>query len=165
MYPTAVPPWVAGYLFPGERIVIAMRANPIAFVIPIVHSDPAYRRGLSRPPPTRDCWVRGIVWVLWGLSFLWQGWKIFTWWRQYFVVTDHRVMLITSLVEKNVAMLPLTKVTDMRLHQTIFGRLFGYGAFIVQSAGQDQALSRIEFIPYPKEILKKILIPKTYSRR
>ena len=54
-------------------------------------------------------------------------------------------------------MLPLTKVTDIKLHQTIFGRLFGYSEFIVQSAGQEQALSRIPFMPYPKEILKQIL--------
>jgi hypothetical protein len=166
MNPTAVPRWVRKYLFPTEPIVIAKRANPTALVTPIawtlVGLFIAAVATADLPEIAGFVW---IVWVLWALLFVWLGWRIVSWWRQYFVVTDHRMMLVGGVVKKRVEILPLTKVTDIKLHQTIFGRLFGYSEFIVQSAGQEQALSRIPFMPYPKEILKRILIPKTYSRR
>jgi len=48
--------------------------------------------------------------------------------------------------------MPLTKVTDMSFQRTFPGRLLGYGEFIVESAGQDQALRRVRFIPYPEQL-------------
>jgi hypothetical protein len=30
--------------------------------------------------------------------------------------------------------------------------VFGYGEFIVESAGQDQALRNVEYIPYPEQL-------------
>ena len=48
-------------------------------------------------------------------------------------------------------MMPLNKVTDMSFQRTFFGRLFGYGEFIIESAGQDQALRNIPYIPYPEQ--------------
>jgi uncharacterized membrane protein YdbT with pleckstrin-like domain len=105
-----------------------------------------------------------IIWVLWGVLAVWQGWKIATWWRRYFVVTENRLMLITSLFDTDVGMMPLAKVTDMRLHRTTLGHALGYAEFIVESAGQEQALSRINFVPYParmyQEILSLIFRPK-----
>jgi uncharacterized membrane protein YdbT with pleckstrin-like domain len=101
--------------------------------------------------------VAEVIWVLWGVLAVWQGSRIATWWRRYFVVTENRLMLITSLVDTDVGMMPLTKVTDMRLHQNTFGHLLGYAELIVESAGQDQALSRIPFVPYPSQMYQEIL--------
>jgi uncharacterized membrane protein YdbT with pleckstrin-like domain len=108
--------------------------------------------------------VAEVIWVLWAVLAVWQGWKIATWWRRYFVVTENRLMLITSLLDTDVGMMPLAKVTDMRLHRTTFGHALGDAEFIVESAGQEQALSRINFVPYParmyQEILSLIFRPK-----
>ena len=49
-------------------------------------------------------------------------------------------------------MMPLTKVTDMRFERSPIGRLFGFGTFIVESAGQDQALRGIDHLPYPEQL-------------
>jgi hypothetical protein len=66
-------------------------------------------------------------------------------------------MLVTSLLFTNVAMMPLAKVTDMRLRESILGCMLRYGEFIVESAGQEQALSRIRFVPYPSQIYRDVL--------
>ena len=71
---------------------------------------------------------------------VWRGWKVATWWRRYFVVTENWLMLITSLLDTDVGMMPLAKVTDMRLHRTTLGHALGYAEFVIESAGQDQAL-------------------------
>jgi len=40
-------------------------------------------------------------------------------------------------------------VTDMSYHRTVPGRIFGYGEFILESAGQEQALRKVEWVPHP----------------
>jgi len=56
-----------------------------------------------------------------------------------------------------VLLMPLAKVTDLRLSESIVGRMLRYGEFIVESAGQEQALSRVGFVPYPAQIYQEIL--------
>ena len=46
-------------------------------------------------------------------------------------------------------MMPLTKVTDMSFKRSFPGRLLGYGEFIVESAGQDQALRNVRIYSVP----------------
>ena len=156
-----VPPrLVRRYLLPTETIVTSVRMHPMAVISPVALilgaavfagfvSEVAIQSGSVR--------VAEVIWVLWAVLAVWQGWQVANWWRKYFVVTENRLMLITSLVDTDVAMMPLAKVTDMRLHQTTFGHLLGYAEFIVESAGQDQALSRINFVPYPSQMYQEIL--------
>jgi hypothetical protein len=58
-------------------------------------------------------------------------------------------MLVHGRLTRKVDIMPMTKVTDMRDDRSVIGMIFGYGVFILESAGQDQALSRINFIPEP----------------
>ena len=46
-------------------------------------------------------------------------------------------------------MMPLNKVTDMSFQRSFPGRLMGYGEFIVESAGQNQALDRVGLFRIP----------------
>ena len=53
-------------------------------------------------------------------------------------------------------MMPLTKVTDMRFERIPAGRLLGYGKFVVESAGQDQALQTVDHLPYPEQLYLEV---------
>ncbi len=69
-------------------------------------------------------------------------------WRdEWFVATDRRLLLTYGLIWRRVAMMPMGKVTDMSFNQSFIGRFLGYGTYVMESAGQDQALRRIDFIP------------------
>lgn len=83
------------------------------------------------------------------LSTVWFGWLMLDWHIERLVVTPKRVILISGILTRKVAIMPLTKVTDLTYQQSVFGRILDYGTFIVESAGQDQALSRIDFISGP----------------
>jgi uncharacterized membrane protein YdbT with pleckstrin-like domain len=82
--------------------------------------------------------------------------KVFEWNENYFVVTSQRMLLSQGLVTKKVNMMPLAKVTDMSFQRSTWGRLLGYGEFIVESAGQDQALRNVKFIPYPEQLYLEV---------
>ena len=65
-------------------------------------------------------------------------------------------LLATGVWSKSVAMLPLTKVTDMRFERSARGRVFGYGKFVVESAGQEQALREVDYLPYPEQLYLEV---------
>jgi uncharacterized membrane protein YdbT with pleckstrin-like domain len=78
------------------------------------------------------------------------------WWIERIVITDKRVMLAEGIIVHNLGMMPLGKVTDLTFRRTFAGRIFGYGTLIVESAGQIQALNRINYIPRPEEIYEAL---------
>src|SRR5665811_1723416 len=66
--------------------------------------------------------------------------------------TSRRMRLATGVITRKVAMMPLVKVTDMSFQRSSLGRLLGYGEFILESAGQDQALRVVDHLPYPEQL-------------
>lgn len=149
---------VGKYLMPTERVVITVRMHPVAIIRSVLLIlGGAILAGLLAADAHGNGRLVLAIWLLWGVLFVWQGWKIAIWWRRYFVVTENRLMLVTSLVFTDVAMMPLAKVTDLRLSESILGRILRYGEFIVESAGQEQALSRVRFVPYPSQVYQEIL--------
>ena len=94
----------------------------------------------------------GIIWAGWVVLLVILIWKAINWAVDYFVITSERILLTSGLFTRSVAMMPLSKVTDMSFHRSFAGRLLGFGEFVVESAGQDQALRRIDHIPYPEQL-------------
>lgn len=73
--------------------------------------------------------------------------RVMLWRREWFVATDRRLLLSYGLIWRKMAMMPMGKVTDMSFNQSLTGRFFGYGTYVMESAGQDQALQQLDFIP------------------
>lgn len=84
------------------------------------------------------------------------GWKVWQWRSDTIVVTDQRIFEVSGVLTRKVASMPLTRVTDMTYQRSLLGRLLGYGDLIVESAGQDQALGRIEHLPHPDGFYRTI---------
>jgi len=80
---------------------------------------------------------------------LWLLWDYLDWQREWFLVTDRRIMLVHGIIVRRVAIMPLSKVTDMAYNRTPMGKIFGYGEFVFESAGQDQALTRVPYVSQP----------------
>ena len=94
----------------------------------------------------------GTATVGWGLVALWAAWRVGDWWFDRFVLTSRRVMVVSGMVSRKVAMMPLARVTDMAYNQSPLGRVLGYGSFILESAGQDQALREVHHLPHPRDL-------------
>jgi uncharacterized membrane protein YdbT with pleckstrin-like domain len=82
--------------------------------------------------------------------------RVMLWWIERIVITDKRVMLAEGLINHKVGMMPLSKVTDLTFERSLSGRMLGYGTLIVESAGQIQALNRIDYMPRPEEIYEAL---------
>jgi membrane protein YdbS with pleckstrin-like domain len=154
----AVPASVNKYLLPHERQVITVHQHPAILIRPIfeVLIGLAIAGWLSSSVAHGNNIVILVIWVLWGLVVLRLAVKVFEWSVTYFVVTSQRFILANGIVTRKVNMMPLAKVTDMSFQRSPMGRILGYGEFILESAGQDQALSNVDYIPYPEQLYLEV---------
>ncbi len=139
------------YLLDGERIVTAVRshwalvARPVALgilgLVLVVWVD-------VNAPASAGNGV-SVLWLAWLVLAGWVTWRLLEWRRDWFVATDKRFLMFYGFVTRKVSMMPLRKVTDMTYQRTVPGRLLRYGKFVLESAGQDQALSEINYVPNP----------------
>jgi uncharacterized membrane protein YdbT with pleckstrin-like domain len=153
-----VPASVNRYLLPHERQVITVHQHPAVLIRPIfeVLVGLAIAGWLTTVFAKNNGIALLIIWVLWGILFLRLAVKVFEWGETYFVVTSQRFILATGLLTRKVNMMPLSKVTDMSFQRSTMGRILGYGEFILESAGQDQALNKIDHLPYPEQLYLEV---------
>jgi uncharacterized membrane protein YdbT with pleckstrin-like domain len=153
-----VPASVNRYLLPHERQVITVHQHPAIIIRPIfeVLIGLAIAGWLTVAFAKNNSAAVLVIWIIWGLVFIRLVIKVIEWGETYFVVTSQRFILATGLVTRQVKMMPLAKVTDMTFERSAMGRLLGYGEFILESAGQNQALERIKHLPYPEQLYLEV---------
>ena len=153
-----VPASVNRYLLPHERQVITVHQHPAILIRPIfeVLIGLAIAGWLSNSVANGNGTAILVIWVLWGLVLLRLAIKVWEWVVTYFVVTSQRFLLANGIVTRKVNMMPLAKVTDMSFQRSALGRVLGYGEFILESAGQDQALTNVDYLPYPEQLYLEV---------
>jgi hypothetical protein len=146
------------YLLDGEKIVVAVHqhwakiAEPVtsavAGLVLVVVIDSFIPADLGL--------AANVLWWAWFALVVRGIWKVLEWRHDWFVATDKRLLLTYGLITSKVAMMPLTKVTDMSYNRSLLGRLLRYGSFVMESAGQDQALHTVGWVPDPDRTYRVI---------
>ena len=149
----SVPAEVNRYLLPQERSCIVVRKHPAELAGPLI----LVVGGLvAAGELTRRSVRPKIVWGGYLSVLLYSLERVAAWQSTYFAVTDLRMVLVSGFMVRKVAMMPLARVTDMSFRRSALGRLLGYGEFIVESAGEEQALRSIDFLPYPEQLYLEV---------
>ncbi|MBI5944895.1 MAG: PH domain-containing protein [Chloroflexi bacterium] len=65
-----------------------------------------------------------------------MAWDIMNWNSHQYIVTNRRVIQISGVINKNVIDSSLEKVTDIKMTQSFFGRLFDYGDVEILTASE-----------------------------
>ncbi|MCW2603745.1 MAG: bacterial domain protein, partial [Pseudonocardiales bacterium] len=148
---------IAKYLLPSERHALEVRHHWAALSGYAGTAAAFWAGGLLALYLFIDVALLRATFVFFLLfTVAWFLWMVGEWYLERFVVTDRRVLLLTGILTKRVAIMPLAKVTDLTYERTITGRLLGYGVFVIESAGQQQALSRIAYIPHPDQLYQEV---------
>ncbi|KXK63747.1 hypothetical protein AWW66_00725 [Micromonospora rosaria] len=151
---------VARYLFPTERYRGEWKRHWIHLTTPILVGVAAtFVLGyLSGFLAGQDVGALTTVAVLvWFAVMGWVAWRVADWWYDRFILTNKRVMVVNGIITRKVAMMPLARVTDMKYEQSPTGRALNYGTFVLESAGQDQALREIKNLPNPNELYLRVV--------
>ena len=153
-----VPAKINRYLLPHEREVINVHQHPAVLIRPIFELllGLAIAGWLTNSVAHGNGTVILVIWILWVLLLLRAAFKVYEWNENYFVVTSQRMLMTQGLFTKKVNMMPLAKVTDMSFQRSTLGRILGYGEFILESAGQDQALRIVDHLPYPEQLYLEV---------
>jgi membrane protein YdbS with pleckstrin-like domain len=153
-----LPKRFASYLLANENVVVLVRHHiayiagavilaPLSLVIVIIATILA--NGHSG--------IQEILWLLWLIPMGYCVWKYADWRLTFFGVTAKRLLLVSGVFGRSVATLPLVKVTDLALQQSPLARTLEYAEFDVESAGENQRLRNIRFVPYPGFLYLEIM--------
>ena len=152
-----VPATVYRVLLPHEVTAITVRFHPAVLIRPVAETLGGLAlAGLLSTLAHPDGTVLLVIWLAWLVLVIRLLFYIYQYLEDYFVVTSQRLLLAKGVFKKTVNMMPLSKVTDMRFERSPVGRLLGYGTFVVESAGQDQALRTIDHLPYPEQLYLEV---------
>jgi hypothetical protein len=94
--------------------------------------------------------VGGMLLVVLLAVIFWALVQIGEWADRYFVLTSKRIVVIEGIISSTVRSMPVSRLTDMAYRRTSVGRALGYGLFDIESAGQDQALKIMNYVPRPE---------------
>lgn len=148
------------HLLPYEEVVAAERRHWVRLLEPAASlvAGLVVAVYLDETLPLNAGFIRDIVWLGWLFLLVRMLYRIIEWRSDWFVATDKRVLLTYGVLTRKVAMMPLVKVTDMSYNRSPLGRILGYGEFVMESAGQEQALRQISFLPRPDELYEEICL-------
>jgi membrane protein YdbS with pleckstrin-like domain len=152
---------VEPYLFPTEKFRGEWRRHPIdlarevAIFVGVTVLIGILIGYLGRVQARPE--FAGALVLIWVGVVIWAVWQVVDWWYDRFILTNKRVMVVSGVIARNVAMMPLQRVTDMKYVQNPLGRLLNFGTFELESAGQEQALRSVPHLPNPNELYLRIV--------
>jgi uncharacterized membrane protein YdbT with pleckstrin-like domain len=143
-------------LAPGERVVVRTRRHAVVllrgigaalFLILAGLLLAIYVGGVGRFSEPARLWAWGGVGLA-GLGLLvalpaWLRWR-----SEEYLVTDRRVIQLEGVLAKRVLDSTLDKVNDVRLSQTLAGRLLGFGTIEILTASEG-GINRLDQVPGP----------------
>jgi uncharacterized membrane protein YdbT with pleckstrin-like domain len=146
--PTRARKDVEKYLLRGEVPVVVTRRHWAVLIEPTAKFLPAFFVGgwlLVFDPENRVTSSVGLLVLL--AASIYYGLRVAEWWMRHFIVSRRRVLLTSGVIVRTVTLLPLRRITDLTWQETLLGQVLGYGTFRFESAGQDQALRHLTYMP------------------
>jgi membrane protein YdbS with pleckstrin-like domain len=146
------------YLLETERRVIRVRLHWASLAWDIFEAVAllAVAMMVSYIAPQSWWLLHNVLWYAALFVVLRFAYVVLLWWVERIVVTDKRMMMTTGIITTKVLMMPIGKVTDLTYERPFMGRIFGYGTMVVESAGQIQALNRLEYLPKAEQVYDAI---------
>ena len=145
------------YLLSDEPPVVSTRRHPAVLVRPFVRALPVLVIGGWLLQLDRDKQVSNTLGlVVTAGALLYLGLHVAEWWVRHFLVTRRRVLLTSGVIIRTVAVMPLRRITDLTWRETFWGQILDYGTFRFESAGQQQGLDVITFLPRANALYKTL---------
>lgn len=132
----------------GEIIIDEVRRHPMAIMPAVLGLFGAMFLFILMP------FLRGWYWIalLAGLAvFAVCLWRIHSEYMDRFVITNMRVFRVHGILSQHTATMPMQRILDIAVQKPFWGRVFGYGHFIFESAAQAQGLRDIRYVGRPDE--------------
>jgi hypothetical protein len=155
--PDTVPTSVNKYLLPHERQIITVRSHPAVLLAPVGAAVGGFIAAVVLSIVANFSGTALLImWLIWALLALYALLKVFVWYVSYFVVSARRMLVVKGVFTRDVVMVPTSAGLNLRFRRTALGRLLGYGQFIMAPRGQDPALRKVNYLPYPEQLYLEV---------
>lgn len=146
------------FLVTGERMVVVHRPHIASLfgTFFALFAGVVITLFVGFTAPASLGFLTNAMWYVLFAMAVYTAISVWLWTRDWFVATNRRLVWRRGILNQKTAMMPLTKVTDMSFNQPAVGRILGYGEFVMESAGQEQALRVISYIPHPEASYRAI---------
>lgn len=138
------------HLAEGEEPRVFVRQHPMALLRPALRALGASSLWLwlaASVPPGR--FLDGLLLLTLAL-WLHLGWSELERRFNFIAVTDKRIFRTEGMLSRRYPAMRINKVTDVTLVRPVAGLVLGYSTVVIESAGQDQALRELRYIPFPE---------------
>jgi len=146
------------YLGAGERVRIRTHLHwlvPLRSIVSAAAMMPlAILLGFKAP---NIWWLQiglGLVAVAHQLFLLY---RFLVWRTEQIIVTDQRIVRTSGVFTTRIDAVHLDQITDSTYHRGLIGHVLGYGTCRLGSAGQNQSLERVDYVPRPGDIYRATL--------
>ncbi|MEX2587322.1 MAG: PH domain-containing protein [Actinomycetota bacterium] len=163
---------LARYLAPGERVVHLCRRHPVLLLRPaLVWLLSVVVVGMAAAWLSRSTGLYMVdaagLWIFLALTLV-LGYRILRWYRERYVITNQRVLLLEGIVSIKVSGVALARVTETSYVRSVWGRLLGYGELKLDSPGEQLGLATLRYLPQPDyvyRLVSSLLYPDEGPRR
>jgi hypothetical protein len=142
--------YVARNLVPGERILHSAHLHPIVFVRPIFGALAGVialiiRGEVLTQPHQADARLWALIPCLLVIvaSVFYFFNVLIDYLNSEFVVTNRQIILKTGFIQRQTLELYHNRIHSFRVNQSVFGRMFNYGDFLIGSASDTQVFRTI----------------------
>jgi len=111
-----------------------------------------------------------VWWIQVGLGLAAVGHQLFLFYRvlawrtEQLIVTDQRIIRTSGVFTTTVDAVNLDQITDSTYHRSLPGHVFNYGTVRIGSAGGDQTVRSIEWVPHPEAVYRATHRKRAQSR-
>ncbi len=144
-------------LLDGEQIVLDLRphwwffAKHVAVGLPVLVLM-GFALTLDGDSGDVVTWIALAILVVW---LLWAGVRLANWLTTHFVLTSERLIFRRGLLSKHGRDVPLGRVNNIDMHQTVWERILRAGDLLIESAGET-GQQRFTDIRRPEHVQREI---------
>ncbi|MFN2608803.1 MAG: PH domain-containing protein [Acidimicrobiales bacterium] len=139
----------------NEEVVLDLRPHWLALVGPSVSLVAAVVVAILVAGRTTRGWVRIPFLVLVLVALAWFLGRLARWASTNLVVTTDRLVVRSGVVAKRGREIPLERINDITVTQTLFRRLLGAGDLVIESAGE-RGQEAFAGCPHPGRVQNQI---------
>jgi uncharacterized membrane protein YdbT with pleckstrin-like domain len=101
-------------------------------------------------------WVDAVaLWAGVAVS-LYLAFKYLQWWKDRYVITDQRVLLVEGIFAIKVTAVSLSRVTETSFARSLWGRMLGYGDLKLDSPGEQLGMATLRYLPKPEALYRLV---------
>lgn len=167
---------------PNEQIVLATNPHAMMVAGTILRSAIGFVLALAiaftlprvippLPPNTPDLVYAILGWLPTALAALAAFWLVattiasyLTWRSREYVVTDQRLLRTDGILNKRSVSVPLERINNLLVAQSIFGRMWNYGT-LTALAGNDYAADVFHYVPGVLDFQRAVLSVRETRQR